>query len=452
MSEINEKNFNKVDLELHTRIRKAKGLNKINKIREYVQFLSRFKRYFHAENVLKYEIRSDPEDNRSKKEFAELYFLLGASLMRQDFFYSARDAFQSYVFSLVAHESEFNTIVYNDKIAEGYWYLAVTYQYIETYSMKNAIKYYKLSIQSSPDSIHAAISKNNLAVLFMKQSEIDGDLKKILKAEEQVNEAKKILNKLTKDKKTKDFVLSHCCDTLGMIEMINGHHDVAKKHLEEAKKYRKDTGTESSAAFFHLGMIYEHKKKYKDAKLEYTKSISTQDKEWFSSKYVSKAYYALGILDLKEKKFDSAERNFKNSLRFDSQNRNAQSHLNLAQEKGDSGEDWWDWWTKTPAKKATLYLLTALAIMIVIVPLMIGIPQETVTLELVKDGNGTVIKDSSKTEIKIERKPADYYLVIFGIIVFVILLPNIKKIKAGAIEFETRDVETIPIESTPPSV
>lgn len=423
----------------HSRVYEAKGLARIQAIKEYVEFLLPYNRIFHAENLLKYEIRSAEPEMRNSEEFSELFLLLGTVLTRQKKYYEARDALESYVQS-----PELNA----DQLAEGYWRLGTAYQSIGTPEViPKALDYFGNVLRNYPDTIYAQISRNNLVALHISENEIE----KPGKLEEDKKEMEKAIEflSLSIEHENVRYVLSHCYDTLAMLEIMEKNFKNAEnllivaKYLREEEKDGKITN-KPTAVYYHLGRVYEHTRDMDAVKRQYEIAISTQEQDWYNKTYVSMAYDAMGIIYLKKGDMEEAEKNFKNALKFDPNNSDVVLHMQYLTHKSSEG-DWWNWWTKSKYKKVSLGLLTLSAIVLIGLGLVEGSAEITKT-ETINE----TIPSGSKT-IQTVTHSLPYYYIIIGIIVFVILMPSIKKVKVGTMEIETQDASSAVVNLPPPT-
>lgn len=468
------KDFYNADRLHHESVRGIKVIEhkkeKIPCVKAYAHFLLGRKRFFHAENVLKFEIRSDQFCQRGEKEFADLYFLLGLVLMAERLYYYSKEAFLLYLNSLIVHAldmnggsgttSEFKYVddVANESDLDGFLThvesmvehipsdfkedITMGFRYVGSaldgignkIELNKAKKYLEATYVVSPDSSHTALAYNDLADIYINEYHHEKG-ETLIEAKRKVTKAEEIMKKNEKKLKEEgrmldyNYYLSMIYDTAALVNMSEKNLKRSLGYLTQAYDLRKQHPVPPTAILFHRGMIYERKNDLKMAREEYEEAIQTRDKSDVKRRYVAKAYVALGMLEIKEKNLEQAKKNFESALDFDPDNADAAQNLRYLNARESSQVDWWTWWSKPRAKKAALFALVATAVLVVLIPFIVDNVVEEVITHTSKD-----------QEIKITKKNpfADYNFTIVAIIAFIILLPSISKLKAGPLEIESK--------------
>lgn len=444
-----EDRFYKADLIMNEAVKGSKKKEKWPCVKAYAHYLISIQRFFHAENVLKFEIRSSDADLRGEKEFAELYFMLGFVLLAQNKFYDAIEAFRSNIDSLIFHKDEIKREDgepwFARLITRGIRYTGTAWQLIGTkIALDNAKNEYDKT-KEYKNSYHTAISLNNLVNIYINEFETEKNEKLIIDAKKAIKLAQGILvkNEGTIKEQTGEkewnYYRSVISDTNAMVMIADEDFDGAEAELQSALQLRNDSSGLPTAIYFHLGIVPERKGDLSKAKNYYKKAIEPAEdektREKVDRRYASKAYDSLGIIHLKEDDKEKAEKSFKKSLEYDPQNDDAKSHLGFIQNKQTDRKDWLDWWLSNKTKKSVLAFL----VIAVITSSAIYLSNNTFSITEEKIEK---IGDNQTKITKVNKDLSDYHLAIFGVIVFIILLPSIKRIKAGVLEVESQELKT----------
>jgi len=95
-------------------------------------------------------------------------------------------------------------------------------------------------------------------------------------------------------------------------------------------------------------------------------------------------------------------------------------------------QSFWDFWTKSPARKAVAIILGLAAFSTVLYPIL-GQGYKTIEKKEIYGTNTSSVTITSNTQTKIDNS----YLLVLGAVIFILLLPEIKRAKIDSLELET---------------
>ena len=107
----------------------------------------------------------------------------------------------------------------------------------------------------------------------------------------------------------------------------------------------------------------------------------------------------------------------------------AEAHENLTKAvlfQKQETQNFIEFWSSSDSKKAIAIILGLLAISVIAYPLLFGYTSLVIT-----DANGIISKTTT-----VESKIPETHIIILGLIVFILLFPEIRKAKIGPVEFE----------------
>ena len=231
------------------------------------------------------------------------------------------------------------------------------------------------------------------------------------------------LKKMLSRNKRQAFVL----DTKGFIFYQLKDYDKALDQLNQAI-YDTIAGPEDKYVFYHKGNIYSKKKKYDEAIECYDRAIDIDSN--FAEAYNDKAvtlYY--------KDDYNGAIENVKKALRIKPTLTSAYENLSRLTLRNAQGvQNFWDFWKASPFRKAIAIFLLGSAIGVGIYSLLL-VPSENIESE--KDYvNGVLTNTTIKTTTTKPPTIPEPYLIVIGLVILILLLPQIKTAKVGSIEFE----------------
>jgi len=224
-------------------------------------------------------------------------------------------------------------------------------------------------------------------------------------AKKLVDKALKLLPGIHTILDTKGFILYNLGQNEDALEIFT---DVVGQNPSDAEYW------------YHKGLVQLKLKDISDALRCFDKSINL-DKDF------AEAYNAKAVALSKQKKYDESVNELKKAI--EKKPELSQAHENLAKAVNHldvSGQNFWDFWTASGFKIGVMIALSIFAFVLIADPFFYG--SETV---VIKEENGT--KTVTTT---LEPKIPDSHLIVLGIIVLIILSPEIKKAKIGPVEFE----------------
>jgi Tfp pilus assembly protein PilF len=213
----------------------------------------------------------------------------------------------------------------------------------------------------------------------------------------------------------------------------------AKKVLEEATSIDPNFAD----AYYYKARVQMELKEYDDAIRLYKIAID-KDKNHIE------AYNGLADAYARKDNIDEAKEQLKKAIRIKPDF--TEAYINLAKLSGytTKGVNWWDFWNGSRAKKRILIALTISVGLLIVHPIVFGIENiETVhnkNIETVHNTNKDVTtantnKDvtTETTTIKKDHRIPTEHLIIIGLILAVIFHTEIRKLKIGPMELETKD-------------
>lgn len=511
LNELYDKNdmFFRVEPILHRAVRLCKRdeFPIIVCVMAYVHILIDRDKYYHAENVLKFEIRHASGESRKNPLFAEWHFLLGIVLLQQNKSDEAIEAFTFFDDLLEGHKDSNNWGNYaapkktfterkaralrylgsawflkNSRLArskaEGFYYAVLDLE------PKEADSITALSSISKPRRIIACkdsfVAANNLADHLIERKAEKKKIRECIKLLEN------ILGQIEKKKGPwggfrsqveKDFYRLAAKDTAATFRIFEGRYKDAECLLEKALEpykdgpgARKKLPPQAVAVHYHCGLALFLQGQYREATYSFKKVIEYEDSKQnteyaLSQKYVSRSYEALGVIRLKQNNASGAKKSFDNALSVDPGNASAKDRLNSIASSTESVA-WYAWWTASNGKKIALGILCVGVFLTLVVPPFSNIPateeiveRRSVSSVLANDtgtpatgGEGAAeLEDAAGASTSSVTKTVTYahflserQLIFAGILIFIILMPSIRKIKVAGLEIETAELNPEP--------
>lgn len=483
-------------------------LEKIACIQAYVHILIDNHRFYHAENVLKFEIRSANSDLRKLYDFSELYFLLGFVLLQQHKSDESIEALDSYRIIIENNPDLKLNITKCLRYLGSAWYSQGN-----QHGIFNAEKFYKDTIAFNINDTHSLIAANNLANFYINEYE-RGQTHRIQDVNDYLKQSQEIFNALVKMNSTEkggfrsleerylyDAILK---DTIAVSKLSEKRYDEAITDLNNALILIRLTRASPAPILYHLGMAYYHKKETPRAISNLVEATSIGKKSISKSPYlklgyVSKAFDALGIIYYESKDLSNAKSHFQEALEFDANNHLARNHLiSLDKPPKQPPADWFQYWTKTNGKKIALGIICSGIVLSLIIPGAVSgfMMEQTIEINSISntfhnsEKETTLIKNNftksavidesfskkstcslaiscidesgakgekevttvisseipSNSTTTITKQSYKYVfsetqLAFSAILIFILLLPNIKTFKAAGVEIETRPLE-----------
>lgn len=225
--------------------------------------------------------------------------------------------------------------------------------------------------------------------------------------------------------------------------------------FEKAKDYLEASRNEGIAihlAYYLSGLIHLEQK---DSNVDEALScfeLATKIEPNFAD-----AYNGIAVVYAQKGQLSEALEAVRTSLAIDPTNVTANENLTklIVNTEKKNQSNFWDFWNSSGAKKATAVFLSALAIGLVFYGIFITeVPTAPSTISLTNETttNGTVTSTTltnstnfskgQQSPTKVLQELPNSYLILVGIIVVIILIPQIKSAKIGDIELEMLVTET----------
>ena len=226
------------------------------------------------------------------------------------------------------------------------------------------------------------------------------------------------------EKELKDTHDGSILDTKGFI-LFN-----LKKYDDSLDVLVKAIGADSknSEIWYHKGIVEYEKKEYEDAKKSFSKAIDINPK--YAEAYNAKAV-ALDKLGEKSDVISNLQKaiEYKPSL--------SEAHHNLVKMTTihSNGEHFWDFWTKSWKRKGVLIFLSIAAI-IIIGSSFADNSGNIQSVRVINQTDNQIISDVTTVTSTQEKTIPESYLIVVGMILLIILSPEIKKAKIGPVELE----------------
>jgi tetratricopeptide (TPR) repeat protein len=273
-------------------------------------------------------------------------------------------------------------------------------QYFNWY--EKAAACFKRALEIDPNNVNAL---NHKAILYLERGDET-------RAEEIIEESLNIQTKYYAKTGKYQWNMVETLDKKAVILIHLEKYNEAMKCLEKAKEY----DPEYQAIYVHMGYTKFRRKKYDDAIFYYDEAIKSCPR--FAEAHAAKALAYYEKKDYKSAISEAAIAvEIKPSLSVAVENL---SRLVSHDSNGLDNQTFWDFWTGSPIKKAVAIILAVLAAGLIGYHFYMLQLQESVSI-------------SRSFEI-----PATY-LTLIGIILFVLLVPQINKAKLGSfleVEFQ----------------
>lgn len=271
------------------------------------------------------------------------------------------------------------------------------------------------------------ISYNNYALLYINEGNLFDDEGKFQDAKSHIEISYGV-----------DSKNAETLDTYGVLYY---HLEEYEKALEFFNKANEQDNI-SKIIWYHIGRAQTKLKKYKQALSSFDKSLDADPK--FAAAHNGKAivYYQL-------KKYNEAADEARKALAINPSLSVVEENLgklaSLAYNKVT--ESFWEFWTSSNFKKLiSLAVGLAISIFIFLYTYSIYFGNDVTTVEI-KGMNGTVTNSTTTT-----NQPSEIPETFFGVIalmLFIILLPEIRKAKLGPVEFELKEEDIHIIRNRP---
>lgn len=211
--------------------------------------------------------------------------------------------------------------------------------------------------------------------------------------------------------------------------------------------------------WYQKGNILLKQKEYEEAVRCYSRAIEIKPS---MAEAHNNSAVALGYI----KNYDDSRKEIVQAIRTNPSLPTAHENLiKLTMNDRGQSQDVWKYWGASGSKKAIAATLSLLAAALVIFPIITpfmnnGPPSEESELVTTKNIKNITGSKSSTTEeltsttnkslVKgdSEAKIPESYLVVVALIVLIILLPQLKSLKAGPVEFELQTKESVEIDTT----
>jgi tetratricopeptide (TPR) repeat protein len=259
---------------------------------------------------------------------------------------------------------------------------------------------------------------NNKAMLYVSR-------RKFVKAEEIINKSLKI------EKNNKDTM-----DKKGIILFHLQKYDEALSCFKKAIK----TNPENKVSRYHMGNVYMQLKKYDEAIESFDDSL--KDNLNFAEAHNGKALALFNKGNQKE-----ASKEVKRAIEIKPSLAVANENIaKLTSSSGQNFQNFWEFWKSSKFKKIVgitlfaLLLSTTVSITYHIISKIVLSPNSpfSSTNNTTNSTKGTQLIDISEG-----------YFITLGIILFILLIPEIKKAKMGPIEFELQEQHIHPTNDSP---
>jgi len=232
------------------------------------------------------------------------------------------------------------------------------------------------------------------------------------------------------------------------------------KRIDKAKEYLSDSKSAGIAPRFEnylMGLIY-----LEDRDSNQNEALSCFNIATNSDPNFSDAYNGIAVVLAQKGQLSEALDAVRTSLAIDPSNVTANENLTkLIINKEEKNQiNFWDFWNSSGWKRGTAVFLSILAIGLVFYGIFlteIPLPPTTTTLTNETTVNGTVkstiITNSTnftkgQSTNKVLQDLPNSYLILVGLIVVIILIPQIKSAKIGEIEIEMITPETPTTDTT----
>jgi tetratricopeptide (TPR) repeat protein len=224
------------------------------------------------------------------------------------------------------------------------------------------------------------------------------------------------------------------------------------KFIDKAKEYLSASNSkniEKRYSNYLLGLIHLEQNEHDEALLCFETVVHVDDPNF------ADAYNGIAVILAGRGELSRALDALRRTLAIDSTNVSATENLAKLSVNIESNnqENFWDFWNSSPLRRGTAIFLSILAIGLVFyaiylteapLPLMTTLTNETTT-------NGTFISTTitnstnfskSQSSAKVIQELPNSYLILIGIVVVIILIPQIRSAKVGEIELELVTPET----------
>jgi tetratricopeptide (TPR) repeat protein len=183
--------------------------------------------------------------------------------------------------------------------------------------------------------------------------------------------------------------------------------------------------------WYHKGNIQLALAQYDDAERCYERSLAIDPQ-------FPEVHNSLAIVSSQKKNYSKSKRELREAIRINPTLAIAHENLAKVTVSAEKRKNFWDFWNSSPAKKAAAVTMVVMAVAIIVYYPLSGI-QAVETTEKVEEGSSTTTNTTTTKSPQVLQSS----LILAGIVVAIILFPELKSAKVGDFEIELREVQEI---------
>lgn len=207
-----------------------------------------------------------------------------------------------------------------------------------------------------------------------------------------------------------------------------------KQALEQFDKAEKQAGNNEQLnllPIYHKGMVQIELKNYKSAKHYFAKALEINPR-------FAEALNGKAIVDSHDGNKDEAIAALREAIQFKPSLAAAQENLaKVTLTSTTERQSFWNFWSASLSRKLVAIILGIIAFSVILYPILVSqgyfIRESNGNDNKVANNNAISIPPSSSIK---EAKIDQSFLVVLGIIIVILLLPEIKRVKMGSLELE----------------
>lgn len=226
---------------------------------------------------------------------------------------------------------------------------------------------------------------------------------------------------------------SHSLDIKGFILYTMDENKAALEILSEAI----GKNPEDKYPWYHKGNVQLKLGDYNDAERCYNRALEIDPN-------FAEAHNAKAIVFSYRKDHDNAARELRKAITINSSL--AIVHENLAKlfiSPGKRHQNFWDFWGASPYRKVIAIVLGIVALGIIIYHPLAMPPESTTSIEIITNESNDIMKNTTRSTTNTRSlEIPQTNLIVVGLIVLILLSPEIRTAKVGPLEIELQVIES----------